>query len=68
MSSKYSKEQHLKINQAAWDEAHRFMAARRKKNPNWEDEFQNRGHLFDDTELELLGRDRLKISFPMTFL
>lgn len=31
MSSKYSKEQHLKINQAAWDEAHRFMAARRKK-------------------------------------
>ena len=55
MTSKRSKEQHLRMNQAAWDEAHRFLAAKRRKDPNWGEEFRNGGHLCDDTELELLG-------------
>jgi len=55
VTSKYSKEQHLKMNQAAWDEAHRFMAAKRRKNPNWGDEFRDGGGLFTDMEIELLG-------------
>jgi SAM-dependent methyltransferase len=55
MSSKYSKEQHLKMNQSAWDEAHRVEAAKMRKDPNWGDEFRNGGVTFDDTEIELLG-------------
>ena len=30
MHSKYSKEQHLKMNLMAWDEGHRYLAAKRR--------------------------------------
>ena len=55
MSSKHSKEQHLRMNQAAWDEAHREATSKMRKDPNWGDEFRNGGGTSDDTEIELLG-------------
>lgn len=55
MPSKYSKEQHLKMSQASWDEGHRYLAAKRKKNPSWGDEFSAGGTTFSDTETELFG-------------
>ena len=55
MSTEMSKEQHLQINQAAWDSAHRVDAERMRNNVNWGDEFNDGGVTFDETEIELLG-------------
>ena len=55
MPSKYSKEQHLKMNQAAWEEGHRHLVEKRRKTPNWGDDFRNGQVNFTDTEVELLG-------------
>jgi ubiquinone/menaquinone biosynthesis C-methylase UbiE len=55
MHSKYSKEQHLKMNLMAWEEGHRYLAAKRREDPNWGDEFRDGGGTFTHTEIELLG-------------
>ena len=43
------------MNQAAWDDAHRYFAVQRRKDPSWLDEYRDGGHSCDDVELELLG-------------
>ena len=54
------------MNQAAWDDAHRHLAVKRRSNPNWGDEYRNGGHSCDATELELLedvsGVEALQLS------
>ena len=55
MAPEYSKDQHLEMSRTAWDEGHRYLAAKRKKKPNWGDEFSDGGTTFSDTETELLG-------------
>lgn len=55
MAPEYSKDQHLEMSRTAWDEGHRYLAAKRKKKPDWGDEFSDGGTTFSDTENELLG-------------
>ncbi len=55
MSAKYSREEHLKMSRAAWDEGHRYLADKRRRNPNWSDAFRDGGGTFTDVEIELLG-------------
>ena len=66
MSAKYSKEQHLKMSRTAWDEGHRYLAAKRKKIPTWGDEFSDGSTTFSDTEMALFddvsGLDVLQLS------
>ena len=54
MSSGHSKEQHLRMNQAAWDAAQRawFDATTA---PNWHRDLRNGAVELDDTQTELLG-------------
>ena len=55
MSSKYNKEQHLKLNQMGWNEGHRYLAAKRRSDPSWGNKFRDGGGTFTDTEIELLN-------------
>lgn len=54
MSSLMSRDQHIEMNRAAWDSAHRVDAEQMRNNANWGDEFHNGGVTFDETEIELL--------------
>lgn len=55
MPTKFNQTQHLEMNRLAWDEAHQFLAEKRRNNPNWGHEFKNGGGTFTETELQLLG-------------
>ncbi len=55
MAAGHSKQQHLKMNRAGWDEGHRYLAARRREHPEWVHEFRDGGTTFTETELALLG-------------
>ena len=54
MSSTRTKEEHLQMNQAAWDAAHRGWFESNTA-PDWHESYQNGETDFDDTEMELLG-------------
>ena len=55
MAAKYTKQQHLGMNRAGWDEGHRYLAARRRENPDWVHEFRDGGKTFTESEVALLG-------------
>ena len=55
MSPDRTKEDHLRMNRTAWDEGHRYLAARRKRNPRRLDELRKGPIDFTTGELELLG-------------
>ena len=55
MAAKHTKQQHLRMNQAAWDEGHRYLAAKRRETLDWVGEFRDGGTTFSETEMELLG-------------
>ena len=55
MSKKFNQEQHLEMNRLAWDDAHRFLAEKRRNDLNWGEEFKDGGGTFTKTELQLLG-------------
>ena len=54
MSARYTKEQHIAMHRAAWDEGHRHLAAKRQKNPAWGDVFRDGTGTFSPLERELL--------------
>ena len=55
MTAKYTKQQHLEMNRAGWGEGHRYLAARRRKGPDWIGKFRDGGTTFTEREVELLG-------------
>ena len=55
MAAKYTKQQHLGIDRAGWDEGHRHLAERRRADPDWLGSFRDGGTTFTDREMELLG-------------
>jgi len=57
MSADRTKEDRLRMNRTAWDEGHRYLAAKRKSNPGRLDELCQGRIDFTGVELELLGED-----------
>lgn len=55
MQRKHSKEDHLRMNTAAWEEGHRYLAAKRQKQTEWCEDLKKGGTCFTPVELDLLG-------------
>ena len=43
------------MNRAGWGEGHRYLAARRRKGPDWIGKFRDGGTTFTEREVEILG-------------
>ena len=54
MPARHTHEQHVNMHRAAWDEGHRYLAAKRKRLPGWGDVFRDGTGTFNPLERKLL--------------